>query len=84
MKNDKNDIYKMAKLRERKTEDFIQVKCIKNDADRLLVNDDEIKNRRREYFESCSMKRVRKSRLSWTIHLMTPTDNLFGEFKSLR
>jgi hypothetical protein len=30
-KDDENDIYKMAKLRERKTKDFNQVKYIKDD-----------------------------------------------------
>jgi hypothetical protein len=44
-KEDENDVYKMAKLRERKTRDFNQVKCIKDEADRLLVKDKEIKNR---------------------------------------
>jgi hypothetical protein len=28
--------------------------------------------------------KVRKPRSSWTTHLMTPTDDLFGELKSLR
>jgi hypothetical protein len=41
----------MAKLRERKTRDFNQIKCIKDEADRLLVKDDGIKNRLREYFD---------------------------------
>jgi hypothetical protein len=50
-KDGENDVYKMAKLRERKTRDFNQVKCIKHEADRLLVNDEEIKNRWREYFD---------------------------------
>jgi hypothetical protein len=47
-KEDENDVYKMTKLRERKTRDFNQVKCIKDEADRLLVKDEEIKNRWRE------------------------------------
>jgi hypothetical protein len=51
MKDDENDVYKMAKLRERKTRDFHQVKCIKDEADRLLVKDEEIKNRWRAYFD---------------------------------
>jgi hypothetical protein len=51
MKEDENDIYNMAKLRERKTKDFNQVKCIKDKVDRFLVKDDEIKNSRREYFD---------------------------------
>jgi hypothetical protein len=50
-KDDANDVYKMTKLRERKTRDFNQVKCIKDETDRLLVNDENIKNRWREYFD---------------------------------
>jgi hypothetical protein len=50
-KNDENDVCKMTKLRERKTRDFNQIKCINDDADRLLVKNDEIKNRWREYFD---------------------------------
>jgi hypothetical protein len=50
-KEGENDVYKIAKLRERKTRDFNQVKCIKDEVDMLLVKDDEIKNRLREYFD---------------------------------
>jgi hypothetical protein len=50
-KDGENDVYKMTKLRERKTKDFNQVKCIKDEADRLLVKDEEIKNRWIEYFD---------------------------------
>jgi uncharacterized protein YjhX (UPF0386 family) len=50
-KDDENDVYKIAKLRERKTRDFNQVKYIKDEVDKLLVKDDEIKNRWREYFD---------------------------------
>jgi hypothetical protein len=41
----------MVKLRERKTREFNQVKFIKDKTDRLLVKDDEIKNRWRKYFD---------------------------------
>jgi hypothetical protein len=51
MKDGENDVYKMTKLQKRKTKDFNQVKCIKDEADRLLVKDEEIKNRLREYFD---------------------------------
>jgi hypothetical protein len=44
-KKSENDVYKMAKLRERKTRDFNQVKCINDESDRLLVKDEEIKNK---------------------------------------
>jgi hypothetical protein len=50
-KDGKNDVYNMAKLRERKTRDFHQVKCIKDEVDKLLVKDEEIKNRWRAYFD---------------------------------
>jgi hypothetical protein len=40
-----NDIYRMAKSRERKTRDIIQVKCIKDETERLLTKDEDIKNR---------------------------------------
>jgi uncharacterized protein (UPF0128 family) len=40
------DIYKMTKIRERKTRDIIQVKCTKDEIERLLTKDDEAKNRR--------------------------------------
>jgi hypothetical protein len=45
------DIYRMAKSRERKTRDIIQVKCIKDETERLLTKDEDIKNRWREYFD---------------------------------
>jgi hypothetical protein len=51
MKEDKNDMDKIAKFWERKTRDFNQVKCVKDEADRLLVKDDEFKNRWKEYFD---------------------------------
>ena len=41
----------MAKIRERKTRDIGQVKCIKGGAGQLLVKDEEIKHRWREYFD---------------------------------
>jgi hypothetical protein len=43
-KEGENDVYKMAKHPDRKTRYFNQVKCIKDEADRLLMKDDEIKN----------------------------------------
>jgi hypothetical protein len=45
------DIYRMAKSRERKTRDIIQAKCIKDETERLLTKDEDIKNRWREYFD---------------------------------
>jgi hypothetical protein len=49
-KEGEKDIYRMAKSREMKTRDIIQVKCIKDESERLLTKDEDIKNRRREYF----------------------------------
>jgi hypothetical protein len=45
MKEGEKNIYRMAKSRERKTRDIIQVKCIKDVTERLLTKDEDIKNR---------------------------------------
>ena len=50
-KEGKEYIYRMARIRERKTWDINQIKCIKDGMDQLLVKDDEIKGRWREYFD---------------------------------
>ncbi|GJN30239.1 hypothetical protein PR202_gb18529 [Eleusine coracana subsp. coracana] len=50
-KEGEKDIYRMARIRERKTRDINQIKCIKDGVDRLLVRDEEIKDRWREYFD---------------------------------
>ena len=50
-KEGERDIYKMAKIRERKTRDIGQVKCIKDGAGQLLVKDEEIKHRWQGYFD---------------------------------
>jgi hypothetical protein len=44
-KEGEKDIYRMAKSRERKMRDIIQVKCIKDEIERLLTKDEDIKNR---------------------------------------
>jgi hypothetical protein len=44
-KEGEKDIYRMARIRERKTRDINQIKCIKDGTDRLLVKDEEIKDR---------------------------------------
>jgi hypothetical protein len=50
-KEGEKDIYRMAKSRERKMRDIIQVKYIKDAAERLLTKDEDIKNRWQEYFD---------------------------------
>ncbi|KAG2578377.1 hypothetical protein PVAP13_6NG171106 [Panicum virgatum] len=50
-KEGENDIYRMARICKRKKCDINQIKCIKDGTDRLLVKDDEIKGRWREYFD---------------------------------
>jgi hypothetical protein len=44
-------MYKTAKISKRKTSDINQVESIKDEANRLLMKDEEIKNRWRDYFE---------------------------------
>ena len=50
-KEGENDIYRMARARDRKTRDFNQVKCIKDEREQLLVKEDEIRHRWQEYFD---------------------------------
>ena len=44
-------VYKLAKIRERKTRDFNQVQCIKSEDSKVLWKYDEIKERWQNYFE---------------------------------
>ena len=41
----------MARAHDRKTRDFNQVKCIKDEREQLLVKEDEIRHRWQEYFD---------------------------------
>jgi hypothetical protein len=50
-KEGEKDIYRMARIRERKKRDINQIKCIKDGTYRLLVKDEKIKDRWREYFD---------------------------------
>ncbi|AQL02844.1 Retrovirus-related Pol polyprotein LINE-1 [Zea mays] len=70
-KQGEKDIYRMAKIRERKTRDVNQVKCIKDEANQLLVKNEEIKNRWKEYFN----KLFNGGNESATIELDEPFDD---------
>ncbi|PWZ52728.1 Transducin beta-like protein 2 [Zea mays] len=70
-KQGEKDIYRMAKIRERKTRDVNQVKCIKDEANQLLVKNEEIKNRWKEYFN----KLFNGGNESSTIELDEPFDD---------
>jgi hypothetical protein len=66
----------MAKSRERKTRDIIQVKCIKEAIERLLTKDEDIKNRWREYFD----KLLNEDSGSSSIKLDISSDDLNRQF----
>jgi hypothetical protein len=66
----------MAKSRERKTRDMIQVKCIKDATERLLTKGEDIKNRWREYFD----KRFNEDSVSSSIELDISSDDLNRQF----
>jgi hypothetical protein len=73
-KEGEKDIYRMAKSRERKMRDIIQVKCIKDVTERLLTKDEDIKNRLREYFdklfnEDSGSSSIELDKLFWDIGL---------------
>ena len=50
-KDGEKNIYKLAKMRERKARDVSQVKCIKGSDSVVLVKDEEIRDRWKSYFE---------------------------------
>ncbi|ONM53611.1 Retrovirus-related Pol polyprotein LINE-1 [Zea mays] len=70
-KQGEKDIFRMAKIRERETRDVNQVKCIKDEANQLLVKNEEIKNRWKEYFN----KLFNGGNESSTIELDEPFDD---------
>jgi hypothetical protein len=72
MKKWEKDIYRMAKSRERKTRNIIQVKCLKDVTERLLTKDEDIKNRWQEYFD----KLFNEDRESSSIGLDISLDDL--------
>ena len=57
MKEGEKDIYKLAKLRERKTKDFKYIKCVKGEDERVLIKEEEIKERWKSYFENLLNKK---------------------------
>jgi hypothetical protein len=84
MKEGEKDIYRMAKSRERKTRDIIQVKYIKDETEWLLTKDEDIKNRWQEYFS----KLFNEDSGSLSIELDISSDDPAGTscvgFKNLR
>jgi hypothetical protein len=75
-KEGEKDIYKMAKSRERKTRDIIQVKCIKDETKRFLTKGEDIKNTWREHFS----KLFNEDSESLSIELDISSDDLNGQF----
>ncbi|CAH9115852.1 unnamed protein product [Cuscuta epithymum] len=51
-KEGEQDIYKLARLRDRRTQDIGKVKCVKDVDQRILMEDIEIKERWRSYFDT--------------------------------
>ena len=45
------DIYRISQIRERKTRDLYTVRCVKDKDQKILVRDEVIKERWREYFD---------------------------------
>jgi hypothetical protein len=76
MKEGEKDIYRMAKSRERKTRDIIQVKYIKDVTERLLTKDEDIKNMWQEYFD----KLFNEDSESSSIELDISLDDLNRQF----
>ena len=54
-KEGEKDIYRLARMRERKCRDINQVRCIKDIEGKVLMKDIEIKEQWREYLPICLM-----------------------------
>jgi hypothetical protein len=76
MKEGEKDIYRMAKNRERKPRDIIQVKCIKDATKQLLTKDGDIKNGWPEHFN----KLFNEDSESSSIELDISLDDLNRQF----
>ena len=50
-KDVEKDIYRITRTRERKTRDLCIVRCVKDEDQKVLARDEEIKKRWREYFD---------------------------------
>ena len=50
-KNGEKDIYRLAQIKEEKTRDLGTIRCIKDYKYKVLVKDEDIKERWREYFD---------------------------------
>jgi hypothetical protein len=75
-KEGEKDIYRMAKSREIKMKNIIQVKCIKDATERLLTKDEDIKNKWWEYFD----KLFNEDSGSPSIELDISSDDLNRQF----
>jgi hypothetical protein len=75
-KEGEKDIYRMVKSRERKMRDIIQVKYIKDETERLLIKDEDIKNKWLEYFD----KLFNKDSESSSIELVISSHDLNRQF----
>jgi hypothetical protein len=75
-KEGEKDIYRMAKSRERKMRNIIQVKCIKDEREWLLTKGEDIKNKWREYFD----KLFNKDSESSSIELDISSDDINNQF----
>jgi hypothetical protein len=75
-KEGEKDIYRIAKSRERKMRNIIQVKYINDETERLLTKDEDIKNRWWEYFD----KLFNEDSGSSSIELDISSDDLNRQF----
>jgi hypothetical protein len=74
----------MAKSRERKMRDIIQVKYIKDEIERRINKDEDIKNRWQEYFDKLFNKDSGSSFIELDIFSDDSTGNSCVGFKNLR
>ena len=84
MKEGEKDIYRMARVRERKTRDFNQVKWINDEREHLLVKEVGIRHRWQEYFDKLFNGENTDITFQLNDSFDAPIGALCGGFKNLR
>ena len=75
-KDREKDIYRIAQIREKKTRDLGTIMCIKDYNHKILVNDKDIKERLKEYFDKLSNGNHAQD----VDDLIIPSENLNRDF----
>ena len=78
------DVCRIARIRERKTRDLCTVRCVKNEDQKVLLRDEKINERRREYFDKLFNGSSIQDLNDLTIQCQDMNHNLCAELANLK